>query len=70
MELVKIFKVYTILKKKKIKIFENYNKLKLIDPTYSYSINDKKAFDKLGNKIIENLSNEINLLTTVYPNLI
>ena len=52
---------------KKIKIFENYNKLKLIDPTYSYSINDKKAFDKLGNKIIENLSNEINLLTTVYP---
>ena len=35
---------------KKIKIFENYNKLKLIDPTYSYSINDKKALISLETK--------------------
>ena len=61
------FKGIYDFKEKKIKIFENYNKLKLSDPTYSYSINDKKAIKNLGNKIIKNLSDEINLLTTVYP---
>ena len=61
------FKGIYDFKEKKIKIFEDYNKLKLSNPTYNYSINDKKVYEILGNKLIENLNNEINLLTSVYP---